>query len=252
MKKHIYYIIVTFKPDINVLKKTIKVLSKKNVIIVNNILNNNDTLQQNIFPGSKIINNNNVGYAGGINIGIKHASRANWIIIMNQDTEITAEAIKYYEDCLGKIRDGIAGPFSGNLDQRRWTTIYPSMDRTDYLSGSFMAISRNVVRKTGCFYEPYFMYYEDVDYCQKALKNNIKLLCLPHPGIRHTDAKDSFLHQYYLARNHLLFVKRQAPIKVKVYEILRLPKTIWGHIQNRQTGAISGIKDFIFNHYGKY
>ena len=65
-------------------------------------------------------------------------------------------------------------------------------------------------------------------------------------GFEHTDSS----HPYYLARNHLLFVSRQAPLRVKLYEAFRFPKTLSEHIMRHESGALRGIKDYVFRRFG--
>ncbi|MFZ5845239.1 MAG: glycosyltransferase family 2 protein, partial [Patescibacteria group bacterium] len=150
---------------------------------------------------------------------------------------------------------GIVGPFAGSLNPRRWTTIVPSK-RADYISGSCIGIHREVIEKVGYFYEPYFLYYEEVDLCLRAKKQGFLLRWLPIKEISHEESvslgKGSFLHQYYLSRNHLLFVERQAPFRVKLYEFLRLPKTIYEHYVRKEWGALAGIIDYFLRRFGPY
>lgn len=195
-------------------------------------------------------NINNLGYAAGVNLGIKKAlqTKTDWIIVLNQDITLNFYTIKLLNHSLANHSPAIVGPFAGELDKKRWTTIYPYKHKLDYISGSFLCLHRKVVEKTGYFYEPYFMYYEDVDYCLRAKKNQLPIIQLKLPCVKHTDnstlGKNSFLHQYYLARNHLLLAAKLAPISIKLYEIIRLPKTLWEHFQKKETGALRGIFDF--------
>lgn len=100
----------------------------------------------------------------------------------------------------------------------------------DYVSGACMAIHKNVIAVTGYFYAPYFMYYEDIDFCVRAKRFRVRLKELTIAGIKHAELsvwkKGSRIHEYFLARNHLWFVWRLAPIGIKFYELIRLPKTL--------------------------
>ena len=166
----------------------------------------------------------NRGYGGGANVGIKEALKngAEWVVILNQDIVITKTALETFLQSLKT--PGIYGPFGGSLDSKRWTTIFPSRD-TQYISGSMIAIHKNVITTIGYFYEPYFMYYEDVDFCIRAKRAGFLLTKVSSEGIAHKDHANNF----YLARNHFLFVLRQAPLGVKLYELIRLPKTLYEH-----------------------
>jgi GT2 family glycosyltransferase len=90
------------------------------------------------------------------------------------------------------------------------------------------------------------MYYEDVDFCFRARKAGFKLGIADKAIIYHQikrSKKGKKLMDYYLARNHLLFVKKHAPLFVKIRELIRLPKTLWEHYRNKEFGALIGIKD---------
>jgi GT2 family glycosyltransferase len=91
------------------------------------------------------------------------------------------------------------------------------------------------------------MYYEDVDFCHRAKKAGFKLgianKAIVYHHIKNSKKKISLMN-YYLARNHFLFVKKHAPLFVKIRELIRLPITLWEHYRKKEFTALSGIKDF--------
>lgn len=237
------------------LKRFIKLSDvSQNVIFIDNSLMKSTDEKFRRF--NVIRNEENLGYGGGANVGIKVALEqgAEWIILMNQDLTITRSSLDRFTDFIKQSNYGVAGPFSGGLDERRWTTILAS-ERTDYISGECIAIHRDVVDKIGNFFDSYFMYYEDADYCIRAKKAGFPLISQEITGIQHSDksslGKGSFLHQYYLARNHLLFVERQAPLSVKFYECVRLLKSITESLGKGNEGTIQGIKDYLLKNFGE-
>ncbi len=205
---------------------------------------------------SIVWNEMNLGYGGGANIGIEQALSlgADWVIIMNQDLKITRKGLKKFADELKRTNPALVGPFAGSLDEKRWTTMLSSKP-VDYISGGCMAIHRDVIDKIGNFYEPYFMYYEDADYCIRAKKSGFPLIQSMTSDICHEDnpyqGKGSFLHECYLARNHLLFVERQALLSVKLYEWSRLPKSYSEFLESDNKGGLSGIKDYLLRRFGE-
>jgi GT2 family glycosyltransferase len=252
MKSIIVPVIVTYNLDF---KKFFKLNGlSNNVIFSDNSLMKSDDERVRRF--NLIRNKVNLGYGGGANLGIRQAlkSGAEWVIIMNQDLLITKDAYEQFIDKLKKTDAAIVGPFGGGFDIRRWTTILPS-EQIDYISGAFMAIHRDVIDKIGYFYEPYFMYYEDADYCVRAKKAGFPLLKREIKGIVHHNnpslGKGSSLHEYYLARNHLLFVEREAPLSVKVREYVRLPKTLVEYSIAKNYGGLEGIKDYLLRKFHK-
>jgi len=238
MKQNISFIIVTYKPDTAVLGRLQKSLAGKSIITIDN-------------------SKKNFGFGGGANVGIRKAlaKGAQWVVILNQDIELTNASVEKLYRKLQLLPPCIAGPFAGSLDELRWTTILPSK-KVDYISGSCIAMHRKVITKIGMFYEPYFMYYEDADFCVRAKNAGFPLIHVSIAGISHNETtslgRGSFLHQYYLARNHLLFVERNAPLLVKIHEMVRLPKTIWEHYKKQERGALVGIRDYFLRRFGQY
>lgn len=230
-------VIVTFHPGKESIKPFIRVLSSWSPHIIDNT-------------------KHNLGYGGGANEGIRRAlqSGTEWVVVMNQDLKASKRGIEALDKALRKSPPGIVGPFAGRLDPKRWTTILPS-PKVNYISGACMAIHRNVIEKTGYFYESYFMYYEDADYCIRAKKAGFPLIHASIEGIEHDDnpslGKGSFLHEYYLSRNHFLFIERQAPAWVKLYEYCRLPKTIAEFISRRNNGGLVGVGDYLLRRFGQ-
>lgn len=230
MNKNIWFVVLTYRPNVPKLLARLKKFRGAPFVLVDNSETTNE------YPSWMIVirTGKNLGYTGGMNRGIRHAlsQGGRWVVVTNDDLNISQAGISSIAKQLEALPPGVAGPFPGKLDERRWTTIYPARTEAafDYLSGSCLAIHKDVVGKIGLFYEPYFIYYEDVELCVRAKKAGFLLHWLPAPGIYHKDGATfgvgSPIHEYYLARNHLLFVLRNAPWQVKIYELLRLPKTM--------------------------
>lgn len=250
----IAFIIIAYHPKAEEFIALLKSLPAEQTIVVDN----GQTLHPDDVGKATLLSpSNNIGYGAAANIGIRHAiaHAAEWFVILNQDLDVSRVAVRELTDQLMKLSPCIAGPVGGGLDPKRWTTMLPS-GRADYVSGSCMAIHRKVVEKIGYFYESYFLYYEEVDYCVCASRAGFPILQLHVPEIVHEDTKTlgrgSMLHQYYLARNHMLFVQRQAPSDVKLHEVLRFPKTISEHIKYHEKGALIGIRDYLIRRFGPY
>lgn len=252
--QEIVYIITTFNPNIEVLTKLLSNFSTSRVIIVDN----SDNINNHFISTGKINivqNKQNLGFTGGANAGIRKAlaKGAEWVVVMNYDLSVTKKSISQFNKILENSTPGVIGPFAGKLDPKRWTTIFPSTS-TDYISGSCIAIHRKVIESIGLFYDPYFIYYEDADYCVRARRAGFPVKHVPISGITHYDSGNPTVgahrHEYYLARNHLYFVERCAPPMVKAHEYMRLPKTMAEHIQKKDRGAIFGLQDYFFRRSG--
>lgn len=207
-RSNVCFVIVTYEPEKETLRRLIAALEGWPMVVIDNT-------------------QKNPGYGGGANKGMKKAfdAGADWVVVCNQDIALTKAGIAKFAKALEHGEPGIVGPEAGELDPVRWTTIMPSKGPVDYISGSVMAIHRDVYMRVGGFYEPYFMYYEDVDLCVRAARAGFPLWQMTTEGFRHA-SHGSPEKENYLARNHLLFVYRNAPLSVKLHELLRLPKTL--------------------------
>jgi len=259
MKHTHYFIPVLYKPKENILN-LFSVLAHFSTIVVSN----DSQLPASSTSEFLMIKKKNIGFSGGANAGIQAALShgAEWMTIVNQDIHVDSPALASYLEELKPLPPGIYGPKKGFINKHRWTSILTdrkspfALENLEYISGSFFSIHREVIKQVGMFYEPYFLYYEDVDLSIRAQKRGLKLARINLKGFTHTESstlgRESFLHQYYLARNHLLFVERQAPVGIKAREFARLPKTIWEHYEKKERGSLVGVRDYFFRRFGGY
>lgn len=221
-----------------------------------------------------INNDDNVGYGDGINrIVRQRLSQYDSFLILNPDItpkkDFVAKLAKTLEE---NPKMGIVGPkildergniwsLGGELEKNRYSGSllgYGRKDQkekglasVDFVSGTAMLVRKEVFEKIGLFAKDYFLYYEDVDFCLRARKAGFECVINPEAEIVHfassTTGKDSPLMQYYLSRNHLLLVERFAPIRVKLRELVRLPKTLY---ESRAFETL-GIRDYFLRRFGK-
>lgn len=230
----------------------------------------------------------NLGFAGGNNVGIKHAldCNADYVLLLNNDTitepNFLKELIKAGESD-NKI--GILGPliyeypskkihFAGgkiNWLYTKGTHIREirngkqEIKETDYITGCCMLIKRKVIEKIGLMPEKYFLYFEDVEWCLKAQKQGFKCVVVVKSKIWHkvsqATSEGSFSYIYYHTRNGLLLSKRNAPFFIKnltylnsflIYlkQIIKL--IIFPKRKNWSKAIMKGIDDFYKGNFGKY
>ena len=70
-------------------------------------------------------------------------------------------------------------------------TNYNQIMEVPYLSGCFMFLRIDALKKTGLFDENIFMYGEETDLCRRLIKNNFKTIFYPKVKITHEFAKGS-------------------------------------------------------------
>ncbi len=174
-----------------------------------------------------IRNEENLGFAGGNNVGIKVAleRKCDYVLILNNDTthksdfltelirglemedgEIASPKIyfskgrefhseRYQKSELGKVI-WYAG---GMLDRRNVLASHIGVDQvddgrfnksssTDFATGCCMLVKSSVFEKIGTFDVRYFLYLEDLDLCMRAKKARFKIFFIPASIIWHENA----------------------------------------------------------------
>jgi len=233
----------------------------------------------------------NLGYVGN-NVGIKHAIKENfdYILLINNDVIVDplflenlvinsidkypivgpkiyfAPGYEYHSDWYTKKEIGnVIWSAGGQMD---WNNVFGSNigvdqvdhgqfdqinDQLDFLTGCCLLVKSDVFGKIGLLDEKFFMYLEDVDFCQRAKNANIPMAYIPTSKIWHVNSGSSKsggeLHDYFITRNRLLFGFRYASLRTKIAlfrESLRLLVSSQSSKWKKQ-----GIIDFYRQKLGK-
>jgi GT2 family glycosyltransferase len=104
----------------------------------------------------------------------------------------------------------------------------------DYVIGCCMLIKRSVINEIGGFDHDYYTSHGEVDFCLKAKSKGYKVIYQPGVSVRHRVEKGGTKTSeriYYVFRNKLLVIKKNAPIPQKwislaLYSLFWLPKGI--------------------------
>jgi GT2 family glycosyltransferase len=104
----------------------------------------------------------------------------------------------------------------------------------DYVIGCCMLIRKSVIDEFGGFDHDYYTSHGEVDFCLKAKKKGYKIIYQPGVSVRHRVEKGGTKTServYYVFRNKLLVIKKNAPIPQKwislaLYSLFWLPKGI--------------------------
>jgi GT2 family glycosyltransferase len=188
-----------------------------------------------------IYSNENLGYAGSINLGLKY-STGSVMVILNNDIEVTPGWLESLLECLakdekiagcqGKIlslsnrdRFDIAGAAGAYLDKYGYTffrgRIFDVLERDSgqyddkievfWICGVSMAIKKEIFNRVGVFDEDFFMYGEEIDWCWRSRLSGYKFFFTPGTTIYHIGSAATGKWQphkkiYYFHRNHLLLL----------------------------------------------
>lgn len=243
------------------------------IIVVDNGSKENSVPNwQSQYPGIKFIRSDaNLGFAGGNNLGIK-ASTGDYLFFVNNDTEFTPglidEMIKVME---ANSSIGMASPKIRYFDEpatlqyagftpmnyytcRNSTIGLLEKDNgqydnttgpTGYAHGAAMMLKREAMDKAGMMAENFFLYYEEMDWCDHIKKAGYEVWFIPAGLIYHKESvsvgKASGLKEYFMNRNRILFIRRNAPLQARLFFYLYFilivtPRNLLNYSKNKQKG----------------
>lgn len=201
------------------------------IVVNNNSQENLQDLGRKFSEAVFIKTGQNLGFAGGNNVGIRKALEdgADAIFIVNNDTILDKNLLVQLAgaaDLNGKT--GVLGPkiyfapgyefhkekykpsdrgkvfwYAGGIID--WQNVLAShrgvdeVDRgqyderieADFVSGCAMFVKREVFDRIGLLDERYFLYWEDADFCQRASKAGFKVVYTPKAKLWHANAASS-------------------------------------------------------------
>ena len=187
--------------------------------------------------GAEVIRNErNLGYAGGMNVGIHHALErdADAVLLLNNDVELEPGAVGglvaategagavcpvlvFADDPERVWYSGATFDPHRGYNGRHQTDRIAAVRETERICGAAVLIPREVLDQVGPFDEQLFAYYEDADWSLRARKQGLRLLVAPDSTVRHkvsasTGGEGSPGALYYSARNLLAVSERHAPL----------------------------------------
>ena len=225
------------------------------VIVVDNASAQDEaTAIEKRYPQVKVIRSKeNLGFAGGNNLGIK-AAQGKYLFFLNNDTLLKPQ-ISDLRPLISRLESsskiGIVCPkirFSwgnqliqfagytplspitmrnksigcGETDQGQYNTPYP----TPYAHGAAMMVKREAIEKAGLMPECYFLYYEELDWSMMIRRAGYDIWYEPACTVFHkesqTTGQNSPLRTYYITRNRLLFAQRNQSGMTKYFTYLYL------------------------------
>ena len=188
------------------------------VIVVDNGSANNEaeTIASRYANVKCIRSERNLGFAGGNNLGIRHA-KGKYLFFVNNDTEVSMNDI----DMLIKRIDtsehiGIVCPkirffygdrhiqYAGFTPMSRITCRnrgigydeadigqYDTPRQTAFAHGAAMMARRDTVNKVGLIPECYFLYYEEMDWSMMMKRNGYQIWYEPSATVYHKESQST-------------------------------------------------------------
>ena len=195
------------------------------------------------YPEVKVIlSKENLGFAGGNNLGIR-ACNGKFILFLNNDAVLTDGCIERMlalfkqRPNLGIISPKICYFNTANAPQKDLiqyvgtTAVHPITARnktigegeldcdqfthptpTAYAHGCAMMIKEEILTEVGMMSEDFFLYYEELDWCERIRQAGYEIFVEPNAKVYHKESysvqKISALKTYFINRNRILFMRR--------------------------------------------
>jgi len=215
------------------------------------------------YPLIFIQNEENLGFAGGNNVGIRYALKKDdfeYIWLLNNDTVIDKNALvelvdsfNYYSkpsiigskllfysmpNTIQTMCGGVLNPLTMKISPiKRYKNNHDGKDiHLDYISGASMFVSKGFIEDVGFMDELYFMYFEDFDWCQRAKIRKYMINCCCRSCVWHKKEASTGM-----ARQEKSFFKRKSARP----SINKLVFTYYYNIRNR----IYFVKKYFRNKY---
>ena len=150
-----------------------------------------------------IRSNENKGFSGGNNIGIREA-KGKYIFLINNATYIEQDTISFLIERLESRAE-----IGGVSPKIRFA--FPPQN-IQFAGFTPLLVKREVIEKVGLMPEIFFLYYEELDWSTHITRAGYELWYEPRCTVFHKESQStgqlSKLRTYYLTRNRLLYAWR--------------------------------------------
>ena len=211
------------------------------------------------FPGLvALTTGENLGWAGGSNLGIKHAlsAGATHILLLNPDATAEPGFLEPLIEAASQADVGIVGgkvllPRTGDEPRRIWSagcgynflrlthsrgegqldaSPYDQPCDVDFVSGCFALVRSDVFEKLGLFDESFFLYYEDAELCLRAWRSGYRVVYEPRAVVTHkvhgstgsAPGQHGPITWYYTTRNQIAFARHRMSLVPRSIFVLGL------------------------------
>jgi GT2 family glycosyltransferase len=177
------------------------------VILVDNAsIDGSVELVKHLFPEIEIIiNPSNYGFSEGNNIGIRKAlsENAGYLVLLNPDTWVEPSWLARMVD-VGESEPtvGILGPvqlnyMDGEFNSWTRTALLQHLDElrnpeqtgewiaVEWVEGSCFVVKRDVFEAIGLLDPIFFAFYEEIDFCRRAVCRGYQTALVPRSRIHH-------------------------------------------------------------------
>ncbi len=260
------------------------------LIVVDNASTDDSVMRiRAVYPDIKILQSeNNLGYAGGMNLGIRYAVKFSpeYLLIVNSDTiadsgyvsklvnalsqrtraAAASGTIYYYPDTTkiwyagGELKYWRASGFTNRSYPHVNNTGSQDIQDVTFISGCAFLLRVSAIHAIGLFDERFFMYLEDTEMCSRLAYNNFEMIYVPEAILFHKVNHEGNLPfpLYFSVRNRLLFLKLAAKGFPKLFGfiylfcVIVLKLVFWSLTKSHLLIAVKlGITDYFTGRFYK-
>lgn len=188
----------------------------------------------------------NLGWAGGNNVGIKLGLERGyrWICLLNNDTVFPEGQVGAWLEAARRAPPCLLHPSIFYWDEPEIAQVHPALDQPrrarygamdaggrshmPFAYGACLAVHRDVFERIGMFDERFFLQLEETDFHLRAVHAGFEAMCDPSVKIFHKESRAfggtrAAIKTYYATRNTLLLIeKTHRGIGAKLHGFKRL------------------------------
>jgi len=225
----------------------------------------------------------NTGFAGGNNLGFQQA-KGKYFLMLNNDTEVAPDFLEPLvqkmeeEPSVGAVSSKVIffdsdhilqyagagrihpitgrGGFIGTNEKDVFQ--YPSA-QTGHAHGAAMMVKREVIQKIGLMADLFFLYYEELDFCERIKNAGYSIWYIAESVVYHKESmtvgKENPLKVYYMTRNRILFLRRNkkpwmVALFMMYFTFIAVPKNSFGYLLRGKLDLLSAfLKGYVWNFF---
>ena len=232
-------------------------------VVDNGSIDNSVEVIRNTYPRVRLIENKeNLGYAGGNNVGMRYAlkNEADYVWLLNNDAVVEVDTLTKLVNTSRKCpQTGLISPivyyyevpekiqFCGSYADLNNQKIVCPADKNLQIDGDFtngenvclwgtaLLIKKEVIDRIGYLDEEFFAYWEDTEYSLRSIKAGFRNMIEPLSKVYHknqspeTEVPNKGIYFYYfMTRNeYFLWMRYMEGLKKLIYFQKYLAKVIW-------------------------
>ena len=288
MKRPLVSIVTINYNGVNVTCELLKSLRKVTypnieVIVVDNASKEDPSPIKEKFPEVTLVKNKeNVGFAGGNNEGFK-ASKGKYFLMLNNDTEVDPDFLQplvdkmesdpgigavspkliYYgtDNIIQYAGSSLINPYTGRSnfigEKQKDNGQFNCCLQTHYAHGAAMLINRKIVEEIGMMADLYFLYYEELDFCERIKKAGYTIWYVGDSVVYHKESmtvgKENALKTYYMTRNRLVFMRRNIRgikllVNLMFFTFVSIPKNSLKYLLKKRMDLLKAFyRGYIWN-----